>query len=385
MRWASASGCCRGRSCTPRIDSRVTGRPRVNSAIRRIDALVAAFRSRPASSGERAAIARTGARTVIHSASVSCSQIARRMRRWFDRASRGAIVPSRRTLITDRTCASTSGETSTDVGQHRPHQRAELFDRHPCEERRGELFLGRGPVHVGAQAAQAAVDERRGGDRAWLVCCDLQRDHGAPRVTGHDRPAQAGGERHGEGVGADVVEPVAPVGLRAQPVPAGVVGHHAEPASQIAGACGPRCAGTTRGRAASGVLGNRAPAPGKTRADRRVPSDPMTVVMRSSGILAAWQSAFRSPLAPDANDGAVAIVTGGGTGIGRATALEFARTGARVAICGRRSEPIEAVRREIEATGQRRASLPPATCASPRRWQPSWMRSTTGSGTSTCW
>jgi NAD(P)-dependent dehydrogenase (short-subunit alcohol dehydrogenase family) len=61
--------------------------------------------------------------------------------------------------------------------------------------------------------------------------------------------------------------------------------------------------------------------------------------------------AFRSPLALDANEGAVAIVTGGGTGIGRAVARELARTGASVAICGRRSEPLEAVRAELEAGG----------------------------------
>jgi citronellol/citronellal dehydrogenase len=56
---------------------------------------------------------------------------------------------------------------------------------------------------------------------------------------------------------------------------------------------------------------------------------------------------FRSPLAEDANAGKVALVTGGGTGIGRATARELVRTGARVVICGRRPEPLSAVEAEL--------------------------------------
>jgi citronellol/citronellal dehydrogenase len=68
--------------------------------------------------------------------------------------------------------------------------------------------------------------------------------------------------------------------------------------------------------------------------------------------------AFRPSLAPDANAGSVVIVTGGGTGIGRATAWAFARTGAKVAICGRRPEPIEDARAELDAAGHDCFAMP---------------------------
>ncbi|RLV10144.1 short-chain dehydrogenase [Streptomyces griseocarneus] len=47
------------------------------------------------------------------------------------------------------------------------------------------------------------------------------------------------------------------------------------------------------------------------------------------------------------------LVTGGGTGIGRAIALAFAREGARVVVAGRRDVPLEETVAEIEAEGGR--------------------------------
>jgi citronellol/citronellal dehydrogenase len=44
---------------------------------------------------------------------------------------------------------------------------------------------------------------------------------------------------------------------------------------------------------------------------------------------------------PGLLDGHVALVSGGGSGLGRAAALELAALGARVVVCGRRSEPLK--------------------------------------------
>lgn len=56
-------------------------------------------------------------------------------------------------------------------------------------------------------------------------------------------------------------------------------------------------------------------------------------------------------LAEGTFDGKVAVVTGGGSGMGRAMALEFARLGASVLVAGRRPEPLEETVAQIEDEG----------------------------------
>ncbi len=50
--------------------------------------------------------------------------------------------------------------------------------------------------------------------------------------------------------------------------------------------------------------------------------------------------------------GKVAFVTGGGTGIGAATAIRLAQEGATVVICGRRQAPLDEVVAQIKAAGR---------------------------------
>ncbi|ADP80766.1 SDR family NAD(P)-dependent oxidoreductase [Pseudofrankia inefficax] len=65
--------------------------------------------------------------------------------------------------------------------------------------------------------------------------------------------------------------------------------------------------------------------------------------------------------------GRVAVITGGGTGIGQATALALAEYGADVVLAARRVQPLESTAKEVEALGRRALALPadvtkPAEC-----------------------
>lgn len=52
-------------------------------------------------------------------------------------------------------------------------------------------------------------------------------------------------------------------------------------------------------------------------------------------------------------DDRVAVITGGGTGIGRAAALTLAEYGADVVLAGRRRDPLEDTAKEVQALGRR--------------------------------
>src|SRR5262249_9886153 len=66
-----------------------------------------------------------------------------------------------------------------------------------------------------------------------------------------------------------------------------------------------------------------------------------------------WSIVPAMATSPFSLEGKTAIVTGGGTGIGKSIAIEFARAGADVALCSRKLEHLEPVAKEIGKLGRR--------------------------------
>src|SRR2546423_7718775 len=66
------------------------------------------------------------------------------------------------------------------------------------------------------------------------------------------------------------------------------------------------------------------------------------------------EAARRNPFAPGLFDGQVALVTGGGTGIGYATARELLQLGARVVIASRSREHLDPAAAELGKLGDAR-------------------------------
>jgi NAD(P)-dependent dehydrogenase (short-subunit alcohol dehydrogenase family) len=67
---------------------------------------------------------------------------------------------------------------------------------------------------------------------------------------------------------------------------------------------------------------------------------------------------MREPFRPDLLEGHTTVITGGGSGLGRSTALRLASLGAKVAVLGRRPDPLRETAEAIRSSGGVAAAVP---------------------------
>jgi NAD(P)-dependent dehydrogenase (short-subunit alcohol dehydrogenase family) len=70
------------------------------------------------------------------------------------------------------------------------------------------------------------------------------------------------------------------------------------------------------------------------------------------------EAAMLDPFRPDLLQGKTTVITGGGTGLGRSMALRLASLGAKVAVIGRRPDPLNETVRTIREAGGTAAGVP---------------------------
>ena len=104
---------------------------------------------------------------------------------------------------------------------------------------------------------------------------------------------------------------------------------------------------------AGGMLGRRSPAPSESR---RLSS--VLAGLAGQAPTARCEGASSGPATGQQLAGKIALITGGGTGVGKVTALAYAAEGAHVVVAGRRPEPLDETVAECEALGVQALAVP---------------------------